>query len=101
MPRKGGNWIAAVVLAATLSACVTPQEKPTPGAIRIDENPFPSTYVRYPGAPTLIHGATILDGEGGRIDNGSILLADGKVQAVGGADLAAPEGAFVIDAQGR
>jgi imidazolonepropionase-like amidohydrolase len=101
MPRKGGSSFAAVILAALLSACVTPPEKPTPGAIRIDENPFASTYVRYPGATTLIRGATILDGEGGRIENGSIVLADGKVQAVGGPELALPEGAFVIDAQGR
>ena len=101
MPRKGGRWIAAVLLAATLSACATTPEKPTPGVIRINEDPYPSTYRPYPGALTFIHGATILDGEGGRIENGSIVLADGKVQAVGGADLAAPEGAFVIDAQGR
>ncbi|MFL6746468.1 MAG: amidohydrolase, partial [Sphingomicrobium sp.] len=45
-------------------------------------------------------GATVLDGEGGRIDNGSVLLVAGKVAAVGGADLAAPEGATVIDARG-
>ena len=101
MPKHGGSSVTAVFLAALLSACVTPPEPPTPGSVRIDENPFPSTYVRYPGAPTLIRGATILDGEGGRIDNGSILLADGKVQAVGGPEIAAPEGAFLIDAQGR
>ena len=101
MLRVGGKWLAAVFVAASLSACISRPEKPTPGAIRINEDPYPSTYMRYPGAPTLIRGATILDGEGGRIENGSLLFADGKVQAIGGPELAAPEGTFVIDAQGR
>ena len=102
MPGKGGmKWLAAVIAVAGLSACVAPQDKPKPGAIRINQNPYPSTYQRYPGAPTLIRGATVLDGEGGRIENGSVLFADGKVQAVGGPELTAPEGAFVIEANGR
>ena len=102
MPGKGGmKWLAAVLAVAGLSACVAPQEKPKPGAIRINENPYPSTYQPYASVPTLIRGATVLDGEGGRIENGSVLLADGKVQAVGGPELGAPEGAIVIEAQGR
>ena len=104
MHRPGGfARLAAVIAVASLSACVVPtaKEKPKPGAIRINENPYPSTYHPYGGVPTLIRGATIFDGEGGRIDNGSILLVGGKVEAVGGADIGAPEGAAVIDAQGR
>jgi imidazolonepropionase-like amidohydrolase len=102
MRLNGGfGRLAVAFVVAGLSACVAPAPRPTPGAIRIAEDPYPSTYRAYPGAVTYIHGATILDGEGGRIDNGSILLADGKVQAVGGAEIAAPEGAFIIDAQGR
>jgi len=104
MHRPGGfARLAAVIAVASLSACVVPtaKEKPKPGAIRINENPYPSTYHPYGSVPTLIRGATIFDGEGGRIDNGSILLVGGKVEAVGGADIGAPEGAAVIDAQGR
>jgi imidazolonepropionase-like amidohydrolase len=89
------------LLAILLGAGCATTPPPKPGAIRINLNPYPSTYRPYGGVPTLIRGATVLDGEGGRIDNGSVLLVDGKVQAVGGADLAAPEGATVIDAQGR
>jgi imidazolonepropionase-like amidohydrolase len=101
MRSKGGLIrLAAVLAVASLSACAV-KEKPKPGAIRINENPYPSTYQPYGSNPTLIRGATILDGEGGRIDNGSVLLVDGKVQAVGGADIAAPEGATVIDAAGH
>ena len=37
-------------------------------------DPYPSTYHAYPGAPTLVTNVTVLDGEGGRIDNGSVLF---------------------------
>jgi imidazolonepropionase-like amidohydrolase len=95
--------VLAAVLAFGLAGCATlaPPAKPKPGEIRINENPYPSTYHPYGGVPTLIRGATVLDGEGGRIENGSVLLVDGKVSAVGGADLGAPEGATVIDAGGK
>ncbi|MGH6785185.1 MAG: amidohydrolase, partial [Sphingomicrobium sp.] len=80
---------AAVLAALLLTGCATAEKKPA-ARIRINENPYASTYARYPGVPTLIKGATILDGEGGRIDNGSVLFADGKVVAVGDASLVAP-----------
>ncbi len=70
------------------------------GPIRPDLDPYPSTYEPYPSAPTLISGATILTGTGARIDNGSVLIEDGKISAVG-ADLSAPDGATVIDAAGK
>ena len=98
--RGGIGRLVAAIAVASLAGCAV-QEKPKPGEIRIELNPYPSTYQPYGGVPTLIRGATILDGEGGRIENGSVLLVDGKVQAVGGAELGAPEGATVIDAQGR
>ncbi|MBA3668324.1 MAG: amidohydrolase [Sphingomonas sp.] len=96
-----GRAVAASLLLflGGCAAVAPPPKKAAP--IRIDQNPYPSTYARYPGVTTLIRGATILDGEGGRIDNGSILIADGKVQAVGGPELAAPEGSNVINAAGR
>ena len=65
------------------------------------EDPYPSTYRPYPGVPTAITGATIFDGEGGRIENGTVVLVDGRVQAIGGADTPIPEGATRIDGTGR
>ncbi len=62
---------------------------------------FPSTYKPYPSGVTVIRGATILTGAGQRINNGVIVIADGKVSTVGGADVAAPAGATVIDARGK
>src|SRR5690606_38923548 len=59
-----------------------------------------STYEPLPSRTTLIRGAVILDGKGGRLADGDLLLRDGRIAALG-ADLAAPEGANVIDATGR
>jgi imidazolonepropionase-like amidohydrolase len=63
-------------------------------------DPFPSTYRAYPGVPTLVTNVTVYDGEGGRIERGSVLFADGKVVAVG-QGLTAPAGATVIDGTGK
>jgi imidazolonepropionase-like amidohydrolase len=49
----------------------------------------------------FIQNATILTVTHGNIEHGSILIRDGKIASVGGADLKAPEGATVIDATGQ
>ena len=94
------GWGGAVAV-ALLSACaqISPPKKAAP--IRINQDPYPSTYYRYPGALTVIRGATIFDGEGGRIEGGTVVLADGVVQAVGGPDTPIPTGAFQIDGTGK
>ena len=56
----------------------------------VNEDPYPSTYVRYPGVLTVIRHATVFDGDGRRFDNGTVVFADGVVQAVGGPELAEP-----------
>ena len=61
--------------------------------------PYPSTYSPLPSETTLITNATILTGTGDRLDDASLLIADGKVAFVGAGD--APDDATVIDAQGR
>ncbi len=84
------------------SAADTPQGPGRgPGAGKgYDHDPYPSTYRPYPGQPTLVTNVTILDGEGGRIDGGSILFRDGKIVEVA-QTIAAPAGATVIDGQGK
>jgi imidazolonepropionase-like amidohydrolase len=64
-------------------------------------NPYPSTYRAYAGVPTALVGGTVFDGEGGRIENGVVLLRDGKVEAVGDATLAVPAGYTRVDATGK
>lgn len=59
-----------------------------------------STYRARPAISTILSGATILDGMGGRIDGGDVAIAGGKIIAVGAA-LPRPEGVTVIDARGR
>ncbi len=63
-------------------------------------DPYPSTYRPYPGVPTLVTNVTILDGEGAKIEGGSVLFADGKIVAVG-RGLTAPASATVIDGIGK
>ena len=65
-----------------------------------NHDPYPSTYKPYPGAPTLVTNVTIFDGEGGRIDNGSVLFRDGKIVAAG-QNLTADTGVTVIDGRGK
>jgi imidazolonepropionase-like amidohydrolase len=100
MPPGGRCLAALAILAVAGCAQLSPKPKPAP-AIPINEDPYPSTYVRYPGVPTVIRNATIFDGEGGRINGGTVILADGVVQAVGDAGLAAPAGAIEIDGTGK
>lgn len=65
-------------------------------------DPYPSTYRPYPSATTLIRGATVFTGTGEKIENGAVLIDNGRIAAVGpAASVAAPEGATVIDAAGR
>ncbi len=97
---------------ALLTACTTaPAPKPlaaAPAAPRPKANnfvadPFPSTYKPYPSVPTVIRGATVFDGEGGRIEGGVVVMIDGKITAVAAsmADLQLPEGTTVIDGTGK
>jgi imidazolonepropionase-like amidohydrolase len=52
-----------------------------------------------PGAPVAIRGATILTVTRGTIPNGTVLMRDGKIAAVG-TDVAIPRDAEVVDATG-
>jgi imidazolonepropionase-like amidohydrolase len=101
------TWLILPALAALLgcgasnppprSASAAPAAKP----VSYSHDPYPSTYHPYPGVLTAITGGTVFDGEGHRFDNGVVVLADGKVQAVGGADTPIPAGATRVDARGK
>jgi imidazolonepropionase-like amidohydrolase len=99
--------VASLLAVALLSACAQKEQPrsasasaPKAPAERFSRDPFPSTYRVYPGVPTLVNNVTIFDGEGGRIENGSVLFADGKIVGVG-QNLTAPAGATVIDGRGK
>jgi imidazolonepropionase-like amidohydrolase len=63
-------------------------------------DPFPSTYAPFPARPTVIRNVTIFTAAGPRIENGAILLRDGKIAAVG-STVDAPADAIVIDGAGK
>ena len=64
-------------------------------------------FAQVPSAQTprpaivAIKGGTVLTVTRGTIQNGTVILRDGKIAAVGGADTAVPAGADIIDATGR
>lgn len=102
--------LAVLISTALLGACASdggakpkaeaaPPPKPSPGKA-YSRDPYPSTYRAYPGVPTLVTNVTIYDGEGGKIERGQALFADGKIVAVG-ASVAAPAGATTIDGTGK
>ena len=60
---------------------------------------YPSTYAPLPSEPTLITNATILTGTGERLEDASLLIADGKIVFVGKGQ--SPAGVNTIDASDR
>ncbi|HYZ48708.1 MAG TPA: amidohydrolase [Sphingomonas sp.] len=97
---------SALMLGAALAGCASAGAKPQSAStsrekpVTYSRDPYPSTYHAYPGLPTLVTNVTIYDGEGGRINNGQLLFADGKIVAVG-QTVAAPAGALTIDGTGK
>lgn len=75
-----GRWLILPLLAVALCAGTLPARAQNP--------------------PLVIRGATILTMTHGAIENGTVVIRDGKIEAVG-AQAAVPEGAQVIDAQGE
>ena len=101
------KFLAAVSAAALLLAgCATTGDveplKPSGPNLdpQVDSNPFPSTYKPLPGVPTALVGATIFDGKGGKIENGTVLLRDGKIEAVG-ANVTVPADYKTVNAKGK
>ncbi|HEV2734355.1 MAG TPA: amidohydrolase [Longimicrobiaceae bacterium] len=98
--------LSALVLAATAAGCAQggrPASSPAPASASQAPGvpgPFPSTYTPFPSRPTLIRGATVMTAAGQVIPNGQLLMADGKIVAVG-ATVDAPAGATVVDATGK
>lgn len=108
--RVKGSLLAAVSMA--LVGCAATDQKPQaagdkPAAATADKpakfskDPYPSTYKGYPTRLTVVRNVTIFDGEGGRIDNGSIVLSSGKVDRIGGPDMELPTDADIYDGTGK
>jgi len=108
----------AVLASASLTACATTASKPAPGKESssasnqaaaplpkgldpaANKDPFPSTYRPLPGRNVALVGATVLTGTGAQIDNGTVLIKDGRIAGVG-QGLAVPQGYETLDARGK
>jgi imidazolonepropionase-like amidohydrolase len=64
-------------------------------------DPYPSTYRGLPRENMAIVGGTVFDGAGRKIENGVVIVTDGKIAAVGDASTPVPGGHRVVDARGR
>jgi len=110
LPRGFGpaplRHILLAACTAVITACAAQSQAPPAPAATVEppgtgRAPYSSTYrVEESGPPILIRNATVLTGTGTRIDDGDILIAKGRIEAVG-QQLDAPAGAQVIDARGR
>ncbi len=99
--RAATHTLAVIALLASSTSGMA-ETRPARAAAPVwQENPYPSTYKPYPGEPTAIVGATVLDGTGSEIANGTVLLQGGKILAVGDARLAVPEGFRRVDGTGK
>lgn len=96
MKRTMGAIILSLIAAAGAHGAVAAQPA-APAPWRDD--PYPSRYHAPPPDDVLLRGATILDGAGGRVDGGDLLVRGGRIVAVGKA-LANP-GVREVDARGR
>jgi len=83
---------ATIVVAAALGGVTAATQASSPW-----DDPYPSTYHASPSVPVLIRAATVLTGTGARLDATDVLLADGKIAAIG-TNLVAPTGARLVDA---
>ncbi|HYC74983.1 amidohydrolase [Brevundimonas sp.] len=120
--RLRGPSLAALACvlagAMALSACATTAGDDTPAAdgssdaeareplargldYAANPDPFPSTYRGLPRENMAILGGTVFDGAGRRIENGVVIVTDGRVAAVGGASTPIPAGHRRVDAAGR
>ena len=99
----------ALIPAIALAGCAT-NDKPKSASASTpakpydwNPDPFPSTYKPYPSRPTVVRNVTIYDGEGGRIEYGTVVMSGGKIVSVGGAlaDSDIPPGADQIDGTGK
>ncbi|MDB5712331.1 MAG: amidohydrolase [Sphingomonas bacterium] len=92
--------VAAGAALLAISGMAIAQSAPPPATAPWNLDPFPSTYHPLPRSDLMLRHATILDGAGKRIEDGDVLLRDGKVVAVG-PHLPNPGAAREVDATGR
>ena len=95
--------LTAAVCAALLAGCAstnTAGDPPPPTGNQAREEAYASTYRPIASTQVLISGATVLVGDGRRLDNADVLLRDGKVAQVGNG-LVADAATLRVDGSGK
>ena len=99
---------AGPLLLLPLLGCAAAAQAPAAGAATAEPLPagswtrpqYPSTYQRHAEAPVVIRNATIMTAAGPELTGTSIVLAEGKVVAIG-KDVTVPAGARIVDGTGK
>jgi imidazolonepropionase-like amidohydrolase len=97
------SFLASTATAYAQSTPPAPRAVASPGSGALSlplADPYPSTYVPFASRTTLIKNATLLTAAGPVIHNGSILLQNGKIMAVG-TNVGAPPDAVIVDGTGK
>lgn len=96
--------LVACASAASVQSTPPPVSAPIALAAGLDPgrnpDPYPGAYKPTASRPTAIINATILTGTGAEIRRGTVVLAGGKILAIGDG-IEPPTGAVVIDAAGK
>ncbi len=93
--------LTAALCAALLAGCASTTDRDAasaPASSGVES--YASTYRPIPAPPVLITGATVLTGDGRRLDNADVLLRDGRVEQVG-SGLSAGADAVRVDGSGK
>src|SRR2546427_872493 len=104
--RRASYVVLAALAAGCAAAGARQASKPTPQAAQAAESSsteraqYPSSYRRHPNPPIVIRNATIMTATGQEIANGSLLMKDGKIVAIG-KSVDAPADAAVVDGTGK
>jgi imidazolonepropionase-like amidohydrolase len=95
-------WLALALAGVPACAAQTAPAAPSPAdrPVAPSAEAYASTYAPAPSPPTLIRGGTVMTAAGQVIENGQVLVVDGRIAAVGPA-VEAPAGARVIEAAAR
>ncbi len=80
--------LTAALAVALLAGCASAPPPKTASAdakpdLGFAADPYPSTYKRIMGPPVLLQHATVLIGNGQRLDDADVLMRDGRIVAVG------------------
>ncbi|VXB37240.1 Amidohydrolase [Luteimonas sp. 9C] len=96
--------LSAALAVALFGGCATTSSSGTPAASsdasHVGATAYASTYAPIASAPVLITNATVLIGDGRRLEGADVLLQDGRVAAVG-TGLDAPANAQRVDGTGK